>query len=290
MNYRHHFHAGNQADVFKHALLLRLFRAMQRKEKGFLFLDTHAGRGAYDLTEQPVLPGGRTRAPEHPGGIGRLWGAAALPQAITDYVGLVRTYNEQRGVAPGELHYYPGSPCLAQLLARPQDRLVLCELQEADAEALAYEFGRNQRVTVRTGDGYNALKALLPPPEKRALVLVDPPFEEPQEFAAILAGLRAALARFPSGVYTVWYPLTGRAGVEGFMRELAALRLPPTLAVELQVAADSAAGPMKGCGLLVLNPPWKVEDDFQTVLPALAGLLKIDASATVRCTWLVPES
>ena len=290
MNYRHHFHAGNYADVFKHALLLLLFRAMQRKEKGFLFLDTHAGRGAYDLTEEPVLTGGRTREPEHPGGIGRLWGAASLPPALADYVALVRTYNEQRGAAPGELHYYPGSPCFARLLARPQERLALCELQEVDAEALAYEFGRAPRGTVRVGDGYQALKALLPPPEKRALVLIDPPFEEQQEFVEILAGLRAALTRFPSGVYAVWYPLTGRAGVEDFMRELAVLRLPPTLAVELRVAADSAAVPMKGCGLLVLNPPWKVEDEIRAVLPALAELLKTDTGATAGCTWLVPES
>jgi 23S rRNA (adenine2030-N6)-methyltransferase len=133
MNYRHHYHAGNYADVFKHVLLVQLIRAMQRKDKGFLYLDTHAGRGAYDLSLPSVLPDGRERAPEHPDGIGRLWQASDLPEGITAYLGLIRRFNERRGATGEELSYYPGSPWIAKLLMRPQDRMTLCELREDDA-------------------------------------------------------------------------------------------------------------------------------------------------------------
>ena len=177
MNYRHHYHAGNYADVLKHALLLRLIRAMQRKAKGFSYLDTHAGRGGYDLSVPSVLPDGKSREPEHPAGIGRLWGATGLPSALDDYLALVRRFNDRNGSVGEELKFYPGSPWLAKLLLRPQDRMALCELRPDDAEALDFEFARESRVTVRAMDGYTGLKALLPPPEKRALVLIDPPFE-----------------------------------------------------------------------------------------------------------------
>ncbi len=288
MNYRHHFHAGNYADVFKHTLLLVLIRALQRKEKGFLFLDTHAGRGGYDLTETALLPDGRTREPEHPGGIGRLWQAAALPPALADYVALVRRFNERNGETSGALHFYPGSPWLAKLLLRPQDRLALCELGEDDAAALAHEFRREARVTVQRMDGYAAPKALLPPPEKRTLMLIDPPFEGKGEFTAILAALRAALARLPSGVYAVWYPITERARAEDFLRELAGLRT-PCLVTELDMGAVDAPVRMKGCGLLVLNPPWQIDGEIRALLPAFVEHLGVDAGAQAQCDWLVPE-
>jgi len=288
LNYRHHYHAGNYADVFKHTLLLLLIRAMQRKEKGFLYLDTHAGRGGYDLSIPSVLPDGRSREPEHPAGIGRLWGAADLPPGLQDFVALVRRFNDRNGATGEELKHYPGSPWIAKLLLRPQDRMALCELREDDAEALDFEFARESRVTVQRLDGYTGLKALLPPPEKRALVLIDPPFEAKGEFAAVARGLKDALKRLPGAVVAVWYPITERARTAEFHHALLELAA-PTLFAELTIAGEASLVRMKGCGLLILNPPWQIDREIRAVLPALRDRLKLDAGAATACDWLVPE-
>jgi len=288
LNYRHHYHAGNYADVFKHTLLLLLVRAMQRKEKGFLYLDTHAGRGGYDLSVPAVLPDGRSREPEHPAGIGRLWGAPELPPVLQDFVALVRRFNDRNGATGEELKHYPGSPWIAKLLLRPQDRMALCELREDDAEALDFEFARESRVTVQVLDGYTGLKALLPPPEKRALVLIDPPFEAKGEFAAVARGLKDALKRLPGAVIAVWYPITERARTAEFHHALLELAA-PTLFAELTIAGEESLVRMKGCGLLILNPPWQIDREIRAVLPALRERLKLDAGAATACDWLVPE-
>lgn len=288
MNYRHHYHAGNYADVFKHVLLLLLIRAMQRKEKGFLYLDTHAGRGGYDLSMPSVRPDGREREPEHPAGIGRLAVAAELPAAIGDYLALVHRFNERKGGTADTLQFYPGSPWLARLLLRPQDRMVLCELRADDAEALDFDFAREKGVKVLALDGYTGLKAQLPPPEKRALVLIDPPFESRDEFADIERGVVAALRRLPSAVIAIWYPITERARTEEFQRALQALAV-PALFAELTIAGDGSQLRMKGCGLLVLNPPWQIEGEIKAVLPTLTDKLRVDDGARATCAWLVPE-
>jgi 23S rRNA (adenine2030-N6)-methyltransferase len=288
MNYRHHYHAGNYADVFKHVLLLQLIRAMQRKEKGFLYLDTHAGRGGYDLSVPSVLPDGREREPEHPAGIGRLWGAAGMPAAIGDYLGLVRRFNDRRGEAGEELKFYPGSPWIAKLLLRPQDRMTLCELRPDDAEALDFDFARETGVKVLALDGYTGLKAQLPPPEKRALVLIDPPFESKGEFAEIQRGVEEALRRLPGAVVAIWYPITERARTDEFQYALRDLAV-PALFAELTIAGDGSQLRMKGCGLLVLNPPWQIEAEMRAVLPALVDKLRVDPGAAGVVRWLVPE-
>lgn len=288
MNYRHHYHAGNYADVFKHVILLLLIRAMQRKEKGFLYLDTHSGRGGYDLSMPSVLPDGRSREPEYPAGIGRLWGADGLPAAINEFLGLIRRFNDRNGATGDELKFYPGSPWIAKLLLRPQDRMALCELRPDDAEALEFEFARESKVQVQVTDGYTGLKALLPPPEKRALVLIDPPFETKREFADIARGLKDALKRLPGAVIAVWYPITERARTEELRQTLVELATPAWFA-ELNVAGPESALKMKGCGLLVLNPPWQVDGEIRAVLPALKERLAIDAGATTDSGWLVAD-
>lgn len=290
MNYRHHFHAGNYADVFKHVLWLQLIRAMQAKEKGLLCLDTHAGRGGYDLAETSLRPDGRSREPEFPAGIGRVWGDQRASAPLADYLALVRQFNDRRGSSGPELRFYPGSPWIARLAARPQDRLVLCELRPDDAEALDFDFAREPRVRVQAMDGYTGLKAHLPPTEKRALVLIDPPFESQGEFAQILKALGESLRRFPSGIYAVWYPITERTRVDDFFERLLALRLPPTLFAELHIAGDASQVRLKGCGLLVINPPWKIDGAIRAVLPELVRHLRVDAGASARCDWLVPET
>jgi 23S rRNA (adenine2030-N6)-methyltransferase len=289
LNYRHHYHAGNYADVFKHVLLVQLIRAMQRKAKGFLYLDTHAGRGGYDLSLPSILREGRSREPEHPAGIGRLWDAPDLPPGLNDYLALVRRFNDRNGATSEELKFYPGSPWIAKMLLRPQDRMALCELQPDDAEALDFEFARESRVTVQTLDGYTALKAMLPPPEKRALVLIDPSFESKDEFAHVLRGLGGMLRRMPGAVGVVWYPITERARVDEFHQGLLGLPLPPVFYAELNLAGDGAQLRMKGCGLLVINPPWKIDGEIRSLLPGLVQRLKFDPGAAARCEWLVPE-
>lgn len=288
MNYRHHYHAGNYADVFKHILLLELVRAMQRKEKGFLYLDTHAGRGGYDLTMPSVLPDGRTREPEHPAGIGRLWDVDGLPAAVNDYLDLVKRFNERRGATGAELQFYPGSPWIVKMLLRPQDRMTLCEFRPDDAEALDFEFAREAGVKVLAMDGYTGLKAQLPPAEKRALVLIDPPFESKGEFADIERGVTEALRRLPGAVCAIWYPITERAPTAGLRQTLVELGT-PALYAELAIAGESSELRMKGCGLLVLNPPWRIDEEFRAVLPVLTERLRVDAGGGSECAWLVPE-
>ena len=288
MNYRHVFHAGNFADVFKHALLVRLVRALQKKDAGFLYLDTHAGRGNYDLA---AAARGDTlvRRPEWPDGIGRLWARNDLPAALADYVALVREFDREKGNGQSAPRFYPGSPRLARRLARPQDRLALCEPQPEEGAALRAEFARAPRVSVHEMDGYTAVRAMLPPPERRALVLIDPPFETQDEFAQITAALREGLRRLPGGVFAVWHPLTERARTDDFLAGLAALKLPPTLALELTVAGEAGGLKMRGCGLVIANPPWQFDREAEGFLPALAGMLEQVPGAGAALRWLVPE-
>jgi 23S rRNA (adenine2030-N6)-methyltransferase len=288
MNYRHHFHAGNFADVCKHALLVQLVRGLQAKEKGFLFLDTHAGRGRYDLSAA-ARGDSLERKPEHPDGIGRLWHRGGLPAALTEYVALVLEFDQQAGNSSAELHFYPGSPRLVQAIARAQDRLALCEKHPDEFAALRDEFTFASRASVHEIDGYTALRAMLPPLEKRALVLIDPPFEEQDEFARIVDGLRDGLRRLPGGTFAVWYPLTERARADAFLDELTALDLPPTFTAEVTIAGEDALFKMKGCGLAVLNPPWQIDRAIEPLLPVLAALLAQAPGGSGRLRWLVPE-
>ena len=288
MNYRHHYHAGNFADVMKHALLIGLVRALQKKEKGFLYLDTHAGRGNYDLA---AAAAGDThaRTPEWPEGVGRLWRrpAGELPGGVAEYLALVREYDRREGNATAEPRFYPGSPLLVSLVARPQERLVLCERQPAEGAALKEKFQFTDGAQVREADGYAAVRAVLPPLEKRALVLVDPPFEAQDEWAQIVATFKDGLRRLPGGVFVAWYPLTERAKVDLFFAELRALQLPPTLAVELIV--NPPAAKMVGCGLLIVNPPWKFADEAAATVEFLAKVLGLGGGARGDLIWLVAE-
>lgn len=282
MNYRHHFHAGNHADVLKHVLLVRLLRALQRKEAGLLYLETHAGRGAYAL-DAAASGDSLARRPEHPDGIGRLWPRTDPPEAVADYLALVRAFDGGAGAAPRR---YPGSPRLARLLARPQDRLALCERHPEEFEALRAEFAGEPRVSLHLRDGYEAPAAFLPPPERRALVLVDPPFEDEAEWDSVGAALEEGLRRFPSGVYAVWHPLTERAAPEFFLGRLRTLAA-PALGVELDVGGDGPG--LRGSGLIVLNPPWRIEDEVGPAVDFLAAALGREGRGRGAVRWLVPR-
>jgi 23S rRNA (adenine2030-N6)-methyltransferase len=289
VNYRHHYHAGNFADVLKHAVLVRIVRAMQRKERGFLYVDTHAGRGRYDLASAAR---GDTleRKPEWPEGIGRLWNRARLPEVLADYVAQVKAFDQKLGNLEATPRYYPGSPRLVRALARPQDRLSLFEKQPDEAGALRAEFARSSGVGIQSADGYSGLRGQLPPPEKRALVLIDPPFESKDEFEQVGRAVGDALKRAPAATIVVWYPLTERARVDAFFADLVMLALPPTFAFELTIVGPMHPMKMKGCGLVVINPPWELDRELAPTATWLAEMLAQDQGGRAELRWLVKEA
>ncbi|WP_431856334.1 23S rRNA (adenine(2030)-N(6))-methyltransferase RlmJ [Azospirillum sp.] len=279
MNYRHIFHAGNFADVMKHAVLTLIVEHLRAKPAAFCVLDTHAGVGRYDLTSDPAQ-----RTLEYADGIGRLFGHAPPHPALAPYLDAVAALNPG-----GDLRWYPGSPRLARALLRPQDRLVLSELHPEDAATLKAEFARDPQVTVHAMDAYHALKAHLPPKEKRGLVLVDPPFEEPDEFARLVAGLRQAYRRWPTGIYAIWYPIKERPAVWRFQEALAEAGIPKILLAELTIHPEDTHLRLNGSGLAIVNPPWKLDETLGAVLPALHAVLPGTGGGT-RVEWLVPEA
>ncbi len=287
MNYRHQFHAGNFADVLKHVLLVELVRALQRKEKGFVFLDTHAGRGRYDLA---VAAAGDSlaRQPEWPEGVGRLWNATGLPEPVSAYLSLVRAHDVSRGNLSGGPRFYPGSPLLVAALARPVDRMVLCELNPAECDALRGVMGAVRRCEVRCADGYAELAAVLPPLERRALVLIDPPYEAQDEFPRAFGAMREGLRRLAGGVFALWYPLTGRARADDILAALREFAPAPVLSVELNIAAVGSGPRLSGCGLAVVNPPWRFDDTARDTAAHLARLLTQGQGGGSRVDWVVP--
>jgi 23S rRNA (adenine2030-N6)-methyltransferase len=279
MNYRHAFHAGNHADVLKHVVLLALLEALKRKPAPFCVLDTHAGRGQYLLQGEQADATGEAR-----GGIFRLFVLHGLPALVQAYLKRVQADNPV-----GALLTYPGSPLLAAQAMREQDRLFACELQPDEARALATLFRADPRVTVMARDGYAAVKALVPPKERRGLVLMDPPYEaQEDEFRPILKALREGLERWPTGTYALWYPIKRGRSLQPFLRKAALLPCKSALRIELLVRPDDSALRLNGSGMLVINPPWKLDEDLAPALPVLARLLG-EHDPAWRLEWLKKE-
>jgi 23S rRNA (adenine2030-N6)-methyltransferase len=280
MNYRHAFHAGNFADVFKHAILLALLDALTAKDKPLCHFDTHAGRGNYRLDDPEAVKTGEWHE-----GIGRLLDAREVPEPLRRYLAAVRACNPDRSTRE-----YPGSPRLAARALRADDRLILCEAQGDEAAALRARFRGDRRVHVHHRDGYAAMRALLPPPEKRGLVLIDPPFEAQEgEFTAIESALAGAHARWPNGVYMVWYPIKSGRTIAPFHRHISQGPFAEALVAELRVQADDSPLRLNGCGMLIANPPWRFEAALATLLPALRDLLAQSPQAAQTLRWLRRE-
>lgn len=278
MNYRHAFHAGNFADVFKHVILVHLLKALQRKDKGFVYIDTHAGPGRYDLKALASQKSGEFRD-----GIGRLW--ASPPEDASDYLAAVGGVN--RGSA---LRYYPGSPQIARFFLRAQDRMRLCEREPNECRRLCAEFAGDKQVQVLCGDGYAALAGWLPPPERRGLVVIDPPYERVDEWESVLAALGRALDRWATGIYAVWYPIKVGAPHERFKVALAGAEQRRVLAAELRLWPDDTPFRLNGCGMVVVNPPWRLDESLRNLVPALGERLKQGSNAPrAQIEWLVPE-
>jgi 23S rRNA (adenine2030-N6)-methyltransferase len=277
--YRHLFHAGYFADVLKHALLTRLLRALAEKEKPFFYLDTHAGTGRYDLRHAWAE---KTR--EYANGIGRILDRTDAPKALTGYLDAVRAENPD-----GKLRFYPGSPRIARNLIRPGDRMVFTELNKRDCADLDSLFAGDRQVHIRCMDGYQALKAFLPPKERRGLVLLDSPFDRAGEFARICEALAGACRRWATGIYAVWYPLMEPAAMRRFERDLVATGIRRILQIELTVAPESSTTTMRGCGMLIINPPWKLDLAARSLTAWLADALAQSGGGGSSVRWLVPE-
>jgi 23S rRNA (adenine2030-N6)-methyltransferase len=264
-------------------VLVMLVEHLKKKSAPFFYLDTHAGRGLYDLSEAQAQ-----RSGEYKSGIGRVLDAPAgkLPAEISRYAQLVR---ESAGKGHSAITAYPGSPVIVARLRRPGDRLVLMETLPKEAAALRAAVGRARLVSVLETDGYAALKAQLPPRENRGLVLIDPPYESDAEFDRVLTGLELAHERWPTGTYCVWYPLTDRAGPLRFHRDLERSGIRKVLDVRLNVLPSDAQVGMAGAGLVIVNPPWLLDQRLRELMPQLHGLLSPEGLGGSSVEWLVPE-
>ena len=277
--YRHQFHAGNFADVFKHALLTRLLILLGRKDKPYFYLDTHAGTGRYDLQHPWAL-----KNAEHEEGIARLWRRTDVPELMHPYLEAVHA--ENRG---NMLRFYPGSPRIARRLLRTGDRMVLTELNREDCKALMDLFWGYRQVQVHYEDGYHALKAFLPPLERRGLVLVDSSFDRSGEYARLTQGFVTAHHRWATGVFALWYPLMEPVVMHGFERALVETGIRKLLQLELSVFPDAWSATLRGSGLLVANPPFGFEEEARTLLHWLWPALSEAREGGIRVRWLVPE-
>jgi 23S rRNA (adenine2030-N6)-methyltransferase len=329
MNYRHAFHAGNFADVVKHAVLTCILMYLRGKPAAFRVIDTHAGAGVYDLAGDEASRSGEWR-----GGIGRLLAAPIAPAVralLKPYLDVVASLNStstgplvpaQAGTrhdhsnqddsnqnerwldsglhgnerlasaAPGMepvLATYPGSPALARAFLRPQDRLIACELEPKAYALLAHNLARDRRIKTVAIDGWTALNAYVPPPERRGIIVVDPPFEQAQDFTRLAHGLETAYRKWTSGIYLLWYPIKCRQEPDALTRRLKRSGIARILRAELAVGATPVQGPLAGCGLIVVNPPWTLENELAAILPELVQALG-SRNSNYRLDWIAGEN
>jgi 23S rRNA (adenine2030-N6)-methyltransferase len=326
MNYRHAFHAGNFADVVKHAVLTRILVHLRGKPAAFRVIDTHAGAGTYDLAGEEASRSGEWR-----GGIARLLAAPIAPAVqalLKPYLDVVASLNNAStpparaairrddpnrdnsnqnerpldsrlhgndrlaSASPGTeyvLTTYPGSPALARAFLRSQDRLVACELEPKAYALLADNLARDRRIKTVAIDGWTALNAYVPPSERRGIIVVDPPFEEAQDFTRLAHGLETAHRKWASGIYLLWYPIKGRQEPDALARRLKRSSIARILRAELAVGATPAQGPLGGCGLIVVNPPWTLENELAAMLPELAKALG-SRNSNYRLDWIAGEN
>jgi 23S rRNA (adenine2030-N6)-methyltransferase len=271
LSYRHAFHAGNHADVLKHYIQTQILSYFNQKDKSYWYIDTHSGAGVYSLTE-----GYATKNAEFESGIARLWNRDDLPESLAEYVDVVRALNPD-----GKLSLYPGSPYVADQILRPTDRLRLFELHSSDSKLLQANFAESgRRVAVIAGDGFAGIKAVLPPPPRRGVTLIDPPYEDKNDYDYVIDMLHEALGRFATGTYAIWYPQLQRAEAKQLPEELKKLGVNSWLHVALSVQSPSADGfGMHGSGMFILNPPWTLAKTLRETMPYLVKVLGQDKGA-----------
>lgn len=270
-SYRHSFHAGNHADVLKHLVLVHLLQYLKRKDKPFVVIDTHAGAAVHDLAGTYAQ-----KNAEYQSGISRLWGRRGLPPPLADYVAQVRAFNPD-----GNLRFYPGSAGIEFAMLRGQDRLRLFELHSTESRALLEHFARHApQAIAKAEDGFTAWRALLPPPSRRALTLIDPSYEDKADYQRVVVTIREALEKFATGVYAVWYPIVQRREAREFPERLKRTATTDWLNVSLTVKAASEDGlGLNGSGMFIVNPPWTLPKMLSQVMPLLVELLGQDGAA-----------
>ncbi|QWC53070.1 23S rRNA (adenine(2030)-N(6))-methyltransferase RlmJ [Pectobacterium atrosepticum] len=279
LSYRHSFHAGNHADVLKHTVQSLIITALKEKEKPFLYLDTHAGAGRYQLSGPHA-----ERTGEYLDGIAKIWQRDDIPAELEPYMQAVRTYNHN-----GQLRYYPGSPLIARQLLREYDKLHLTELHPSDFPLLRNEFQKDARTKVLRDDGYQQLKAQLPPLSRRGFVLIDPPYELKTDYQDVVKGIKEGHKRFGTGVFALWYPVVLRQHIKRLLKELQASGIRNILQIELAVLPDSDRYGMTASGMIVINPPWKLAAQMKDVLPWLHSVLVPEGTGHTLVEQIVPE-
>ncbi|MDI1361084.1 23S rRNA (adenine(2030)-N(6))-methyltransferase RlmJ [Methylotenera sp.] len=271
LSYRHAFHAGNHADVLKHYVLGLVLDYMNQKDKPYWYIDTHAGAGMYSLTE-----GYATQNAEFEQGIAKLMSAGNLPKPLTDFVAQIKRFNTNA------LDFYPGSPMVAQDFLRADDKMRLFELHPSDCKLLIENFrGQGKQVKIEMQNGFSGIKACLPPPSRRAAVLIDPPYEDKQDYQHVVNIIKDSLTRFSTGTYMVWYPILQRPEPAEMIDDLINLDLPNWLNVEMTIHEPAAEGfGMHGSGLFIVNPPWTLPKILDETMPVLTQLLALDGTAS----------
>ncbi|KFX03769.1 ribosomal RNA large subunit methyltransferase J [Pectobacterium betavasculorum] len=279
LSYRHSFHAGNHADVLKHTVQSLIITALKEKEKPFLYLDTHAGAGRYQLSGPHA-----ERTGEYLDGIAKIWQRDDIPAELEPYMQAVHTYNHS-----GQLRYYPGSPLIARQLLREYDKLHLTELHPSDFPLLRNEFQKDARTKVLRDDGYQQLKSQLPPLSRRGFVLIDPPYELKTDYQDVVKGIKEGHKRFGTGVFALWYPVVLRQHIKRLLKELQASGIRNILQIELAVLPDSDRYGMTASGMIVINPPWKLAAQMKNVLPWLHSVLVPEGTGHTLVEQIVPE-
>ncbi|AWW60859.1 23S rRNA (adenine(2030)-N(6))-methyltransferase RlmJ [Pasteurellaceae bacterium 12591] len=278
--YRHSFHAGNHADVLKHLVLMLIIENLQQKEKGFYYLDTHAGVGRYRLFSEEA-----EKTAEFEQGIARLWQRDDLPEEVARYIKLIKQVN-YGGKA---LRYYAGSPLIAAKMLRPQDRALLTELHPSDYPLLRNNFKEFDNVTTKRYNGFQQLKATLPPKERRGLVLIDPPYELKEDYDLVVNAIEEGYKRFATGIYAIWYPVVLRQQTKRILKGLEKTGIRKILQIELAVRPDSDQRGMTASGMIVINPPWTLTQQMQNILPYLTDVLVPEGTGSWTVKWITPE-
>ncbi|MEB3476230.1 23S rRNA (adenine(2030)-N(6))-methyltransferase RlmJ [Pasteurella multocida] len=280
LSYRHSFHAGNHADVLKHLVLMLIIENLQQKEKGFYYLDTHAGVGRYRLFSEEA-----EKTAEFEQGIARLWQRDDLPEEVARYIELIKQVN-YGGKA---LRYYAGSPLIAAKMLRPQDRALLTELHPSDYPLLRNNFKEFDNVTTKRDNGFQQLKATLPPKERRGLVLIDPPYELKEDYDLVVNAIEEGYKRFATGIYAIWYPVVLRQQTKRILKGLEKTGIRKILQIELAVRPDSDQRGMTASGMIVINPPWTLTQQMQNILPYLTNVLVPKGTGSWTVKWITPE-
>ncbi|KHT62475.1 ribosomal RNA large subunit methyltransferase J [Photobacterium gaetbulicola] len=278
LSYRHSFHAGNHADVVKHIVQSLILDALKQKDKPFVYHDTHSGVGRYDLQDERSEKTGEFKQ-----GIARIWQRDDIPAEVASYIDAIKVLNNG-----DELRYYPGSPKVARAQIREQDRMVLTELHPSDFPLLLQEFRGDRQVRIYKEDAFARLKGSLPPKERRGVVLIDPPYELKHEYMDVVKAIKESHKRWATGTYAIWYPVVYRENIDKMLKGLEELGIRKILQIELGVEPDTEERGMTASGMIVINPPWKLEGQMQAILPWLKEAIAPN-HGHYKVEWIVPE-